>query len=301
MFRAECEAEGIPVTPDDDGNPARLGRFQVMGVLSSLAEEKSCSGTSRLEKIENLTKMFLYPSGGSAEAVTDDLMKHECLNVDEEMEVGDAIDAAKESKHQATAADATAAAAPSYSRPLNRSHTPVSRFQRNTLEVPDLPYLAPKLLRSPAKNVHISQRHSKAVQWNMPRAAYDAESVLSTMTKSARKSDDRPSHTATSSPDAWSRSCASKLTCSQPCSLCPQSPHSPTQSTAVRQTPVSPRQKQGRVDVEKQKLAAQRFERESKTVSPCNDRVAADSLLAAAAAAKAANGTAHVLLAILHM
>ena len=31
LFRSECEAEGIPFAPDDDGNPVRLNRFQVMG------------------------------------------------------------------------------------------------------------------------------------------------------------------------------------------------------------------------------------------------------------------------------
>lgn len=163
-------------------------KMTMCAVLSSLAEEKRCQGTSRLEKIEELTRLFLFPADGSSEAAQDVLV-HEDESGDEELEGRDA-DAKNSVNEEAIRLAAAAAAVPSYARPLIRSRSPVSQFQRGALEAPELPYLAPKLLRSPAKNALACQRQKNLMQWSMLRADYDADAVLRSMSKSAGKSDD---------------------------------------------------------------------------------------------------------------
>jgi hypothetical protein len=133
--------------------------------------------------------MFLFPTDGSSE-VTHDVLVHEDQSGDEELD-GAGADVTNRITEEANqlAAAAAAAAVPSYARPLIRNRSPVSEFQRCALEAPELPYLAPKLLRSPAKNARVGQRQNNSIQWSMLKAAYDADAVLCSMTKSAGKSD----------------------------------------------------------------------------------------------------------------
>jgi hypothetical protein len=159
-----------------------------MGVLSALADEKKCEGLSRLDKIANLTRMFLF-GAESASEVVGDVKEPDDQPADDELDcVGQAESAGNASDaSRREAAAAAAAAIPSYARSLTRGRTPRAEFQHRPLEAPELPYLAPKILRSPAKNVHISDRRDKSLQWAMPSGSYDAEAALiSVMTKSRR-------------------------------------------------------------------------------------------------------------------
>jgi hypothetical protein len=159
-----------------------------MGVLSALADEKKCEGLSRLDKIANLTQMFLFGAESASEVVGDAKEPDDQPADDEFHCIGQAETAGNASDaSRREAAAAAAAAIPSYARPLTRGRTPRAEFQHRPLEAPELPYLAPKILRSPAKNVHISDRRDKSLQWAMSSGSYDAEAALiSVMTKSRR-------------------------------------------------------------------------------------------------------------------
>ena len=241
LFRSECEAEGITIAPDDDGVPARLNRFQVMGVLSSLAKEKKCAGTSRLEKIENLTQMFLYPVDGSSEDAAE--LKAIEEGIAPEFEVDDA---AGDASAVDDSTEIASALIPSYARPLNRGWPSTSGIRIQPLDAPELPYLAPKILRSPAKNAHISDEHNKTTRWNvLQMPPYDAEALLREMLKTTGKSENdlrKPGQTIRSLSSSFrsSNSMSRHVTVSSDPEktgsvkfrslAAPLSPHSPSQS-----------------------------------------------------------------------
>jgi hypothetical protein len=266
LFRSECAAEGIAIAADDDGNRVHLGRFQVMGVLSSLAEEKKCGGTSRLEKIENLTRMFLFPSDESGQGMVD-VKAFEEQSEEEEEAVG--CDVAVDEAAQDTAV-APATVIPSFAQPLRRSHPLPSGIRRSLLDAPELPYLAPKILRSPAKNAHISERQNKTTRWNMlSSSTYDADALLSSMTKSAGKAGggssprrrNHPSASGTAtlrSTDASALQQTSSFIKSDDLSG-PSSPQSPSQSAKSARVPSSPKGKR----VIKQQLLAARKDKDA--------------------------------------
>jgi hypothetical protein len=161
-----------------------------MGVLSALADEKKCEGLSRLDKIANLTQMFLF-GAESASEVVGDVKEPDDQPADDEFDCVGQAETAGNASHASRrqAAAAAAAAIPSYARPLTRGRTPRAEFQHRPLEAPELPYLAPKILRSPAKNVHISDRRDKSLQWAMPSGSYDAEAALISLTTKSRRTE----------------------------------------------------------------------------------------------------------------
>jgi hypothetical protein len=154
-----------------------LDRLQVMGVLSSLAREQNCTGTSRLEKIESLTQKFLFPEHGA----------NDCNNDSAGQELWQDAEADRSSDsegmpqiHSSDAEakqDAGAAIGSAQDHYLNRS--PPSGIRRPIPDAaPELPYLSPRILNSPAKNVHISERRRTAAQWGTFRGTYDADAVF---------------------------------------------------------------------------------------------------------------------------
>jgi hypothetical protein len=259
LFRSECAAEGIAIAADDDGNRVHLGRFQVMGVLSSLAEEKKCAGTSRLEKIENLTRMFLFPSEESGQGVVDVKAFEE--QSENEEEAGCAV-AADEAAQDTAVSPATTI--PSFARPLLRSHPLPSGIRRSLLDAPELPYLAPKILRSPAKNTHVSERQNKTTRWNMlSRSTYDADALLRCMTKNTEKTGGGRTPRGRNPPSASGTTTLRDASTLQQTSsfiksddlLEPSSPQSPSHSAKSARMPCSPR---GRRVLEQQPLSARK-------------------------------------------